>query len=106
MKRRNPFKKKSYCGSMSKITLGVLYCFCTTTALITSPSFAQELLSKDENKTKIIVDEEAGVIRFIINGEEAAQINSNGLSIRDNFEYGGTLLDIGDEYSSRKKQEE
>ena len=91
---------------MSKITLGVLFCFCTTTALITNSSFAQELLAKDENKTKVIVDEDAGVIRFIINGKEAAQINANGLSIRDNFEYGGTLLDMGDEYPSRKKQEE
>lgn len=45
--------------------------------------------------TRIEVDEEAGAIRFFIDGHEKARLDAAGLHVRENIDYGGTLTDYG-----------
>lgn len=45
--------------------------------------------------TRIVVDEEANVIRFFIDGKEKARLNADGLQVRENLNYGGNLTDYG-----------
>lgn len=46
-------------------------------------------------RAAVIADEEAGVIRFIIDGEEVARINDTGLHVRENVNFGGVAVDYG-----------
>lgn len=64
------------------------------------PSVAQAIDEKPataQHETRIIVDEDVGVIRFFIEGEEQARLTSDGLLVRGNVEYGGTMRDAGTE---------
>ena len=45
--------------------------------------------------TRIVVDEETGVIRFFIEGEEKARLDAAGMHVRGNVNYGGALMDYG-----------
>ena len=45
--------------------------------------------------TRVETDQKTGVIRFIVNGREEALIDSTGLHVRHNVEYGGTITDTG-----------
>lgn len=51
--------------------------------------------AQEQADTRIAVDEEAGVIRFIIDGEEQARLTSDGMLVRGNIIYGGTIRDGG-----------
>ncbi|MCG7983350.1 MAG: hypothetical protein JAY90_11455 [Candidatus Thiodiazotropha lotti] len=76
---------------------------------ISTPAFADEQVTKvDEGDahpaetvstavedTRIEVDQDANVIRFFIDGEEAVHIDATGLQVRDNIRYGGVTVDIG-----------
>ena len=46
-------------------------------------------------QTAVLADQDAGVIRFIIEGREAARLDAAGLHVRGNIDYGGTLKDSG-----------
>lgn len=46
-------------------------------------------------RARIVVDDQAGVIRFEIDGQEAARIDSEGLKVKKHVEYGGHILDVG-----------
>lgn len=56
---------------------------------------ARELQTTSEPATRIDVDQEAGNIRFFINGKEAARLNEEGLFVRGKISYGGVLHDRG-----------
>ena len=43
----------------------------------------------DAPETRIEVDEDTGIIRFIINGKEQARLTESGLYVRGDIEYGG-----------------
>lgn len=45
--------------------------------------------------TRIVIDQESGVIRFLVNGEEQARIAPGGVQVRNSIAYGGTLTDVG-----------
>jgi hypothetical protein len=45
--------------------------------------------------TRIEVDQDANVIRFFIDGQEAVRIDATGLHVRENIRYGGTIKDTG-----------
>ncbi|MBL27256.1 MAG: hypothetical protein CMM50_06880 [Rhodospirillaceae bacterium] len=44
--------------------------------------------------TRIEVDEEADVIRFIVGGEERAVLDADGLHVNGSVEFTGTMTDI------------
>lgn len=46
-------------------------------------------------KTRIEVDERAGIIRFFIDGQEKATLNADGLHIQGDIDYAGTIRDVG-----------
>ena len=48
-------------------------------------------------KTEILVDDEAGTVSILINGEIAVLIDADGLHVRGGIEYGGTIVDMGRE---------
>ena len=43
----------------------------------------------------MVSDEKTGALRFLIDGKEAARIDTNGLHVRQNIEYGGYEMDYG-----------
>lgn len=43
----------------------------------------------------MVTDESAGVLRFLIDGKEVARIDAQGLSIREDISYGGSITDYG-----------
>jgi len=45
--------------------------------------------------TRIELDEQAGVIRFFIDGQQRAFLDADGLHVRDALDYGGVLVDVG-----------
>lgn len=73
--------------------------FLAVTAFFTalpSYSYADERPeSASASKTEIITDEEAGVIRFMIDGKETMRLDESGLHVRENISYGGSITDDG-----------
>ena len=48
-----------------------------------------------EPQTAVVADEQAGIVRIIIEGREAARFDAAGLHVRENIDYGGMLTDYG-----------
>lgn len=57
--------------------------------------FSNAALAQENAKTLVVADEEAGVIRFIINGEEQARLTEEGLQVRGDIVFGGMMRDAG-----------
>jgi hypothetical protein len=49
----------------------------------------------ENNVTAIVTDHDHNVIRFMVNGVEVARLTGNGLQVRNDIEYGGTITDTG-----------
>lgn len=47
--------------------------------------------------TRIEVDEQDNVIRFIVEGEERAVLGADGLHVRGDVTYGGRIKDVGEQ---------
>lgn len=47
--------------------------------------------SKALTRTAVVADEEAGVIRFFIDGKEMGRFDAQGLHVRDDLVYGSEL---------------
>jgi len=67
--------------------------FCLAAAA--SPVRAEEPVAPPAAPTEVQVDEEAGVIRFVVDGETVATIDRNGLTVEGDVRFTGTLVDIG-----------
>jgi len=50
---------------------------------------------KAPERTRIVVDQKTNTIRFIIDGTEQARIDTTGLHVRNDVEYGGSITDTG-----------
>ena len=61
--------------------------------LFSVPALAQDVQSPEP--TRLEVDQEANVIRVIVNEKEVAQFTSSGLMVIDDIEYGGLIRDLG-----------
>ncbi len=48
-----------------------------------------------EPQTRVETDQATGALRFIVNGQEQARIDSTGLSVRHHVAYGGAITDEG-----------
>lgn len=61
-----------------------------TTAVTTPPH--------SDQRVRFDTDQEAGFVRVIIDNKEVARIDSAGLHVRNDIEYGGTITDTGIQY--------
>ena len=77
--------------------LGVFFCF-----LAAMPVFADEQPQEQqkeqpqatqETKTGVVVNEEAGTVSIVVNGNEVAVFNDKGLHIEGNIEHTGYVTD-------------
>lgn len=59
----------------------------------------------EQAATRIEVDETSHVIRFIVNGQPVAMIDSEGLHVVQDIEYGGTISDVDGENVRRRIEE-
>jgi len=69
---------------------------------------SQELQLGDDN-TKLIVDTDKDVVRIIIEDQEQAIIDTDGLHVRGDITYGGSITDhgpVGFEERLRDREEE
>lgn len=62
-----------------------------------SPALAEDSdpAAPPPEKTAVVVDEDAGVIRFFIDGQEKMRLDAAGLHVRENIDYGGMITDYG-----------
>jgi hypothetical protein len=82
------------------VSLSLLVC-----VLIAASANAQESTpdkggqeSPSPRRAAVILDQESGVIRFIIDGREQAVLDADGLHVRGGIDYTGALTD-GNRYS-------
>ena len=66
------------------ILLAVIIATAAATKAYTAPAAPQ---------TRVETDQKTGAIRFIVNGQEAARLDSVGLHVRRHIEYGGSIMD-------------
>lgn len=71
-----------------------LFVFILVMLGFTLPVQAQE--NPATEPTRIEVDSESGEINFYIEGELQAVLKNNGLHVRDNVQFGGTIIDSGE----------
>jgi hypothetical protein len=53
---------------------------------------------QSDPRVRFDTDQEAGFVRVIIDNREVARIDSAGLHVRNDIEYGGTITDTGIQY--------
>jgi hypothetical protein len=53
-------------------------------------------------KAAVVVDEETGVIRFMVAGVEAVRIDAAGLHVNGDITYAGTMTDTNGSYTGQK----
>lgn len=63
--------------------------------LCSTPALAQ--VEQSSEPTRLEVDQDANVIRVIVDGKAVAQFTSSGLMVVGDVEYGGTLRDRGND---------
>lgn len=63
--------------------------------VVTLCVFSGAALAQEDTRTQIIVDEAAGVIRFLIAGDEQARLTEEGLQVRGDIVFGGMIRDAG-----------
>lgn len=78
---------------------------CTVAALFLAPAAFAETKSVSATpeaaprlggeKTAVVVDQERGVIRFLIEGQEKAFLDASGLHVNGDVAYTGTIKDSG-----------
>ncbi len=73
------------------LAISLLALTATAQAAETKPAPAP---AGQQPATRIETDQKAGIIRFIVNGKEVARLDANGLTVRGNIAYTGTLTDI------------
>lgn len=81
----------------------VLLCFAILFLIghFTSPSAA----GQDQQQTvDLVLDHSSGSFRFFIDGSEVARVDREGLHVRKDIEYGGTLTDTGIDHFDRMTQ--
>lgn len=95
-KTNQKFSGKKLSRSQSPVRRAALAAFCILA--LAAPSLAQEQsapVQVEPASTRIEVDDQAGVIRFFIDGREKARFDAAGLHVRENIDYGGMLTDYG-----------
>lgn len=75
------------------ITAVVLASFSVWRAESQEPASQPQTLGSE--RARIVIDDQAGVIRFEIDGQVAARIDGEGLKVEKHIEYGGHIADIG-----------
>ena len=89
---RRPSRRRVFPRRIALTTLCAL-------VLLSATTFAQQEQShpalRDVAATRIEVDEEANIIRFFVDGEETMRLDAEGLHVRNDIGYGGTVTDYG-----------
>ena len=81
----------------------VLLCFAILLLIghFTRPSAA----AQDQQQTvDLVLDHGSGSFRFFIDGREVARIDRDGLRVRNDIEYGGTITNTGVDHFDRMTQ--
>lgn len=55
-------------------------------------------LQQTRQSVDMVLDHATGAVRFYVDGQEVARIDRDGLRVRDDIEYGGTITDTGRDY--------
>jgi hypothetical protein len=59
----------------------------------------------DNISTQIVVDQQAGIIRFVIDDVEQARLDAGGLHVNGDINYTGTITDTGQHTATAEKRE-
>ena len=63
--------------------------------IVGTAAAARAYTAPAEPQTRVETDQKTGTIRFIVNGQEQARLDSTGLHVRHGVMYGGTMTDVG-----------
>ena len=86
-----------YLQVAGKGTVLLLRIFLTIALIsISAAAHAADAQAAPPQATRIVTDQKAGVIRFIVNGREEARLDAKGgLHVRGGIEYGDALISLG-----------
>lgn len=68
---------------------------CLVSSFIVGRATAIPRAQADAQRTSIVSDEKAGVLRFMIDGNQVAYIDAHGFNVLDDIGYGGAITDYG-----------
>ncbi len=57
--------------------------------------WAEDAKETKHDRVQIIEGDEAGVVRIVIDGKEVILIDADGMHVTGDFDYTGTITDIG-----------
>ena len=77
-----------------KLFILSIFIFC-----FSLPALAQETQSLEQ--TRVEVDQEASVVRIIVEGREVAQVTSSGLYVVGDVNYSGIIRDSGSDVKQK-----
>jgi hypothetical protein len=78
---------------------------CLLCLAAASPVMAEEPAAQSAPATEVVVDKEAGVIRFVVDGKTIATIDKDGLAVEGDVRYTGAMHDIGKADQNPSEQE-
>lgn len=79
-------------GAGAALLLAIPAALAATKSVSATPETAFRL---GDGKTAVVVDQERGVIRFLIEGQEKAFLDAGGLRVNGDVTYTGTIKDSG-----------
>ena len=101
-----PFAPRHLISAIGRLLPGLLFCVLALSAPL--PATAQEVPKTSAQavagkvaaptpdgalRTRIEIDQDAGVIRFITGGQERAILNADGLRVRGDIQFTGQVID-------------
>lgn len=71
---------------------------CVTFLLWGHTLAARENRLPAQQSVDLVLDHTSGAVRFYVEGQEVVRIDRDGLRVRNDIEYGGTITDTGRDY--------
>lgn len=81
--------------SWSPKTIAVVFLAFFLFAVAGGGVFANAVKAQDAGQTEILVDQETDTVRIMIDGKEILTVDKDGLRVKGNIEYLGTITDTG-----------
>lgn len=80
---------------MHNILIVIIVIFVSVTVQAQTAELQKSPVSRPfaADDTRIVSDQKAGVIRFIVKGKEQAYLDESGLHVRNDIQYGGVMAD-------------
>jgi hypothetical protein len=95
--------------TLKTLILGLLFSVGTIAGLLHGEAAPADDVNPKANakqhSVKFVPDQQHGVLSIVIDGNEVAWFDSDGMHVKQSIEYGGTLTDAGTEYLNQRARD-